>query len=444
MRPLLQAVSLVVCLLVAPAAMTAPGKLKSSQSKSYRIAEVDYQGLWRTHASVLDEELVFERGETVSLAEIKKSVQRIRNTSLFRKVTYKIEEIDRGSRLVVEVDERWTLLPMFQLSQGGGTRRIIAGFSDINMFGRYLELGAQYQRLGETNSFYGWVRKPQFLGYRLAVGALGGTQNSSLFFFDDQAAANNGFSLTRNLAEVFVDKEWTWWLYSQLTLRYGRESFSLQYIGDDDVEDRQRDVGLPEKQEILTPSLSLQLGRIDEHNYRFDGKSISASWTGATDAVVSDKGFQTVQSTVSYYELLPWKGNLATQFGAGYTTADSPHRLFFLGGLDSVRGFQYNQFAGDSYWLFNAEYRIASIDNPYVVLQHTAFVDAGGIGALPEEARAPGLSSNNFWGLKAASTGVGVRLIVPKVRTFIVRFDYALPLHGAAVRPTSFGAGQFF
>jgi outer membrane protein assembly factor BamA len=112
--------------------------------------------------------------------------------------------------------------------------------------------------------------------------------------------------------------------------------------------------------------------------------------------------------------------------------------------LDSVRGFQYNQFAGDSYWLFNAEYRIASIDNPYVVLQHTAFVDAGGIGSLPQEARAPGLSSNDFWGVKAASTGVGVRLIVPKIRTFIVRFDYALPLKGSAVRPTSFGAGQFF
>ena len=134
------------------------------------IDAIEIAGLERTKPFVVHRELLVEEGETASRWALSESIQRVRNTGLFRKVTYELVESGPEKTgaytLEIEVDERWTTLPMFQYSNGGGTYRLIAGAYDTNFLGRYLGLGGRYERLGETNSFYAWAYDPRAFDQR--------------------------------------------------------------------------------------------------------------------------------------------------------------------------------------------------------------------------------------------------------------------------------------
>jgi hemolysin activation/secretion protein len=89
-----------------------------------------------------------------------------------------------------------------------------------------------------------------------------------------------------------------------------------------------------------------------------------------------------------------------------------------LGGLDRIRGFADNRFAGSQFALSNSEGRYLFFEKPAFLLQGIGFIDFGAIG---DEASA-------LTKVRAASIGAGMRLILPKFYRFVVRLDYAKPI----------------
>ena len=71
---------------------------------------------------------------------------------------------------IAQLVEQWTENPCVPSSNLGSTTfkknpcsQLIAGVYDPNIAGRYLEAGAQIERLGDINSGVFWLKKPRFL-----------------------------------------------------------------------------------------------------------------------------------------------------------------------------------------------------------------------------------------------------------------------------------------
>ena len=139
-----------------------------------------------------------------------------------------------------------------------------------------------------------------------------------------------------------------------------------------------------------------------------------------------------------FFHLLPrfW-GNIGVHGVVGQSTSESPAFQYYIGGLDAVRGYYDGQFLSQAFWRLNLEYRVASIQTPWFVLQHVFFSDVGNIGS--DVYRAVTSERDPFVGY-----GFGVRLISPRVHRFNVRLDYGWVAGRDGPGGVSFGFQHFF
>jgi outer membrane protein insertion porin family len=123
---------------------------------------------------------------------------------------------------------------------------------------------------------------------------------------------------------------------------------------------------------------------------------------------------------------------VAESFG---NTVDVPiFDRFFLGGLDSLRGYHYRDIGphdefneplgGDTYWFGTAEYSVPVVER----VRFAAFYD---IGMVYEKAY--------YWNFSqyADNYGFGIRLLLP---IGPLRLDYGIPIHNSSGKT---GSGKF-
>jgi len=127
---------------------------------------------------------------------------------------------------------------------------------------------------------------------------------------------------------------------------------------------------------------------------------------------------------------------LATRLLIGTTSKNVPFfEQYFLGGADSLRGFDQDRFWGSSLALFQAELRIpVGKDNNF---QGVLLFDGG--DAWNSIYQVQGLRQHTAFKLQT-DYGVGIRLVTP---IGPIRFDYAIPSGGGSGR-TQFSIGQSF
>lgn len=429
--------------------------------RAVRIEAIVVEGLGRTRRKVVTRELLFEEGGYASIDQIEESMTRLRNLGLFREVSWelvsqKVAGPDgipaetnpaRPSRVLrIRVDERWTMLPSFLLLRGGGLTRGAVGVSDINLFGRYIELGFQYDRLaldeaflqrgGAANSFVAWVRNPRFLDTFTMVGLdAWSTVRLRSIYEDETGEREGGFTINRKMLVLRSRRELLWWLRVGLNVELVRDEFSFDYLPEET-----RDIqlanfgGPPPGGDTLGLRASVRYGRVNRDDFYYDGWSLT-QYIGHADQIWgSDFRFSQFENILLWYKRIPWRGNLAARLRAGTTNAEQIQWLYYLGGLNRVRGYPDSRFRGQSYWSLNAEYRVAPLANRWVTIQTLGFLDAG---ATTDEVF-------DFADLDAASLGLGVRLISPKIYGLVMRADYAWPLVNGTGGALSFGAQQFF
>lgn len=430
-----------------------------SKCNTVRIEAILVKGLSRTKRYVIERELLFEEGSYTSDTQIEESMTRLRNMGLFREVTYRLitkpvkegESVDAKAggipRRVIELtfDERWTTLPAFKFGQGGGITQFIFGLYDINVLGRYWEIGGQYERLGyqETffdsggaaNSFVVWFRNPRFLDSFWRVGADLWSVKRIRTVYDGQGDIEGGFLLERLQLVLRAEQEVAWWFRVGGSLELMNDDFSFDFIPDARRAAQLQSFGkLPDEGKAFILRFGAKFGRVNQDDYNYDG-TLFSTYVGHTDKLWgADFRFTQLESSLRYYKKLPWRSNLALRAQVGLGNAKPIQHLFYIGGLDRVRGFVDSRFRGQNYWVANAEYRVAAFASRWFVLQPTAFVDFGSTAN----------KTFDLLDVEAASAGVGLRIISPKIYRLVMRFDYAVPFINDGTAAFSFGAQQFF
>ncbi len=405
-------------------------------SSLYTMADIQVDGLKRTKISTIMNELEFSVGDSVSKKKLNQAVKNLRGTGLFADVSFILSGNNARTSLKVLIKERWTTIPILKFSSGGGVLHTAVGVFDPNVLGHNLEVGLQYERLANTNSGVAWIRKNRIGNTPYGLDLQFWLTNRIRTKYDPQAneaVPDNGFLHKRNKFYLGVSRRFATKLKAVVSYEYNGDDFSDAVVSQE-VEDAGVLSVLPPITKTHFAGIGIEYGEIDTKDNRSKGYSLYGGFRYGFVADKTVENFLEGNIRLLYFQPLPMQLTFAQRFLAGSTSTSVEQYLFYLGGLDRIRGFSDNRFSGRYYWLSNTELRYLAYTHDWVVLEPTAFIDV--VNNV--------MSERDYFGLTAASAGAGLRVILPKLYRFVLRFDYAQPLKRTDTQKFSFGVQQFF
>lgn len=451
-RLALGAVALLVLCATAPARAAEPtaqpratdlpqdATLTRAQARGRQVTAIALQGLERTQPVVVRRELLIGVGRPLSLEALDESVQRLNNLGIFRLVQARLHpDGPQGVRVVLEHDEKWTLLPIFTAGRGGGLLYLYVGATETNLLGRYIETGANYYYLGGTHSGAIWLEDPRLLHRRLSGRLQAGVDNRLRLLYGDDGHRRGAWSRRRLfvMGEVQADID-PRWLQVGGALVVTHDTFGDFLLSPAlKALNSERGLVFPDNRRDVIARATVRVGRINRTDYFMHGTALLGQLSLAPGWLGSEQPF--VQGTLSGFGYLRFgaTGNLAARVMLGAISEAVPERLFYVGGLQYRRGFVDSRFAGTHMWNANLEARMSSLHRRMVALQHVVFCDLGAVGGsgaeLLEASRRP-----------PVSVGTGVRLMLPLIARFVARLDFAVAFDDGAQWRVSFGSQQFF
>lgn len=362
-------------------------------------------GLWTTQRLVVLRELGFDDGDRVSPRAWETGNRRLWNTQLFTRVDSWLEQ--RGDDLVAVFDltERWTLIPALEARYGGRATWLITGLTEHNLLGRYLGADLLYEYFdGEHGGQIG-IRNPRLFDQRLELRAMAGRAMRPRPDFVVRRAIVQG-----SLHALALDD----------TLRYGVgfaafDDGFLQPIEDDSP----FNANLPPKMQTVQMEPSLRIGRIDARRIQYDGQTLEVrphlSATLRDDVITPYTGV--VSELLAFRRL--WRFTFAARLKAAVQTGTAGAQLdYWLGGLDTIRGFRDNFVRANTYALANAEVRFVVFDTDWLACEAAVFLDASGSRARRGD-RAGTLSG-----------GPGIRFFIPRFVASELRIDFPYVMAG--------------
>jgi hypothetical protein len=414
---------------------------------AYKISKIQVDGLKRTKRSTVVNELEFVPGDTVSKRQIVQALTNVRNTELFGEVRFKLSGDRNQTTLTIIIQERWTTIPIIKFSSGGGVSQTAFGVFDPNVLGRSLELGGQYERLAGTNSGVAWIRKNRIGSTPYGLDIQYWLSNRIRTKYDQQAeeaVPTNGFLQKRSKLYLGVSRRLPFQLKALVSYEFNGDTFSDDVLSEE-VQEQVPNVVLPPETKVHFVGFGLSYGEIKTKNLNLSGFSLfgnvrhgfvsnEADYETTIPQTAAMENFWEANLQLLYYHSLPFNLTFAQRAAGGGTSTNIEQYLFYVGGLDRIRGFSDNRFFGRYYWLSNTELRWVALQKKWVALQPTVFLDVvSNVNHI-----------SDLFGVTAASGGAGLRVILPHLYRFVIRFDYAKTLKKADTGDFSFGGQQFF
>lgn len=384
--------------------------VKIDEADQFRVGRIEFEGNSKTRDKVLRRELLVQEGTVMNMTAVQNSLLKIRQLNYFsvneeEPVQFDFDADDKTVDLLIQGEEA----ERTELQFGGGWSEFDGFFGQFalrttNFLGRGETLGVSVQN-GRQRSIYDleyqipwFLDRPQHLGFRIF---------------------NQEFDYTVLTGVDFRQK------FSGGSVSYGRsfrnfQSMSLIFSFSDTEDVRTLNVGdgqPPISQELNFKTASLRpywtRNTLDSRYEPSRGSRLTGSIELAAAALGSDINFYRPLVTYTWFHPVS-RRTLKSSFGfnveAGYIAAfgdslvddgpggrDSaglfPQQRFFLGGDNSVRGFNRRSIVvrntdgtirrdefgfplgGTSMFLFNLEYHV-QLAGPFRVV---LFGDAGGV-----------------------------------------------------------------
>jgi outer membrane protein assembly factor BamA len=368
----------------------------------------------------------------ISDDDISVAKRRLINTGLFSNVNI----LKNNHQVIIEVKERWTTIPILKFSSGGGVGQVALGLYDPNIAGKYIEAGGQYTRLGKTNSGVAWLKIPNISNSNWGLDFQLWKTNRLRTKYDqgsDTPLVKTGFLQTRDKFYSAISYEFTEWFTGKVSYEFNNDEFSDKLVPVEAI-DQIQSSGLPPRSKVHLIGVEFNYGNLIDSGTLQEGMTASVLANAAFSEGSNVNNFFAGEFNFLFYKTILDKSTFAFRFNSGLTNTNVLQYWYYIGGLNKIRGFADNRFAGRYFWLANTEFRHPFITRSSFSLQAVTFVD------ITTSAEAIGSISS----LQAASFGGGLRIILPKLYRFVLRIDYAKPIKKEDDNVLSFGVQQFF
>ena len=391
------------------------------------IKNIEIEGLKKTSPQVVHKAIGVEVGENISVEQLKKIKQDLKNLQIFSNVEV---EKKSGCDLVISVNEKWTTIPILKFGSGGGTKYYVLGAYDVNFLGTYQEVGAQYENFQSNDSFVVWYRNPHFAGNKIKIGFDIWNIMREKLVYSTQGKRLGGYTLDRKKLNAFVEYRQNNYLRYGFSLETNQDTLAQNELSDE-VKSENITNGIAinqEKSNYVISSLVLKIGEINYDNYLLDGTLLSYTHSSLIN---KNRDNQYVRNLIelSAFKKVFETDNIAFRYIFADQNNTDQSQVFDVGGLTDIRGYFDGQFRTDKFSVFNLEYRKIIYElSHYAHIQAVAFYDGGTI------------ANNN----RLESSGLGLRLISPQIYRFNLRIDYALNVKSENKQSVSLGLQQFF
>ena len=397
--------------------------------KTASVASIEVTGLHRLSEQAVLLEFGLKVGEMADLKKLQKALQRVRNLRVVRTAFLERNLNAEGQWVLkLDVDERWSIIPVMRFGGGGGSNFFVLGAYDLNFLGRLLEVGSQYHNDNGRHGGILWFRDPLFWQGRAEFDlSLGSLASRKGVYGKDSQTQRAPLPLSQ------VDRRDTF-LKSTFE-RSLSDSFSAG-VGVKLSQDQWNSSELSRKRTLIPLGFLVTWDRVRVNNYLWDGFKWEMDVWHANRDIGSEAQFVQAISHLSAYSTLFGSQTSAVRWDFGFSKSDSKQEEFQIGGRETVRGFFDGELRGTQFWAINAEHRMPFVEEKWSVLQAVAFVDAAQVGS-------------NFSALfhrrsVAKSAGGGLRVLVPPVARLNLRLDVAKPLWSRRKAGIVFGMQQFF
>ncbi len=434
--------------------------------KSY-VEKIDIRGNLKTKDKVIRRELAISPGDVFDMVRVKTSKQRLEGLQYFDKVDLDPEPTDppiAGRKdLIVNVEE-----------QNTGNLTFGAGFSSVDSLVGYVELTQGNFDLFHPPNFTGAGQKfrmkvqlgterqdyeisftePWFLNRKLSLGVdlyrhqLDFESPNNIF---DETRTGMGLSLTRAL--------WSDFFIGTISYRVEDVGISLNsgFHGTEQILDQSVSPPTPETINPNVPQAILD--EVGDHLYQRIGGTLAYDTRNSVqlpnhgqrseftaEFSSGDKTYYKVEAKTDWFFPGFFKGHVLEASGRvgmadGLSGGDVPfYDRYYLGGLYSLRGFQYRNIAprepgfnepigGDTLWFGSLEYSVPIMEKDNGLGVRVAlFYDIGAVGAAPY----------SFSGSYDDDWGIGFHLNIPRLGP--LRLEYGIPIHHDQYNSSS---GQF-
>lgn len=395
------------------------------------ISAVEYIGIKRTRTSYLERFIYTRPGQELDSIRLDADVQRLYNTTFFINVDYKVTDTPEGKKVVYNIEEVWTLLPIVNF---GGIRNNFwfeLGAVDIHFMGTGTSFGGFY-RYFDRHNVVAWYRTPYIAGSSWGA-AINFTRNATLepLYFKDTTLR---YYYDNYSVEVLGRYEF----YFGNFIQAGGIFLNELYRRKDNI-----DLGAETPERLTVNKYGFRILHTLQHvNFFYqylDG--IQNNWTSEVIHTPSKQEFfWKLMNETSYYKRVRKRANIAARLRMGISSnADSPFAPFVLDSYINIRGSGNRVFRGTSEFVLNVEWRQTLYENNLGAIGTVLFMDGGGWRPAGDPFKATFDRVN----MKAFG-GAGVRLYIKKIYNLILRFDYAFNLADWKMHGPVIGVGQYF
>lgn len=361
-----------------------------------RLNQVRVQGNEKTLDYVILREMRIQPGDPIDLKVVDRGLRDVLQLGFFDQVSRSFEETGDPETLdlVVHVQERKT-----------GTASLGVTWSSPGGFGGYVDVA-------DAN----FLGRGQEAGVKVSVGR---SSTEYELRFREPYLTDSGLSLglsvfNRNRVETEHPAEsWYHDLGASVSLGHPVGSYS-RLIGTLSMDTRTYDEEAPEftNTSYRAFELALATDTTDHPFFPTEGYRNRASVTFGGGLLGGDWDHQIYQETFSkYIKVGSSNQTLAFRLDAGFLDGEARQsEQFWVGGSESLRGYDYGQFVGDAKLVANAEYRFPIADQ----VQGVFFVDAGRAWEDTDRIRLEDME---------VGYGFGIRLNTP---IGMLRLDYGM------------------
>ena len=422
----------------------APHSAAAAPPTTPPVRAIVIRGNTRSQTYVIRNEIETRIGDAYSGSIWNADVQRVRDLGIFWTTAATAETGADGMRLFLDVEEKWTLIPLFGFNRTRDVTEWSGGLYEANFLGRNTRAAFEFSRKRGGNTY-------QLFHEANRVGRSALYYQIELRKTDELLTVYNQENRDRAEPVGFYEARSTL-VFSEVGVRldssgidtlglYGESRDTRYDLLGNTPEQRRANSFFAFEAPPLRMShrlgLHLKAGKLHYQDYLFRGRSVHVFAAGAYQVRGVPRIFSRVSADYRRFWIPFRRHNVGLRLYA--TSTDSP-RLedrATLGGLSEIRGFPDERFSGRHAGLANLEYRYPALDNRYVLTQATAFADAG-------TAFSGGVLSRDILEKTAASGGIGVRLVVKPIISMMVRFDYAWTVLPYRSRGFALGITQFF